>query len=602
MSEGSAISSQERWYRLLTGYQWFVLIVCTAGWAFDTFDQQLFNLARQQAVHDLLGSATTDVVNFYGGLATAVMLIGWATGGIIFGIMGDKIGRAKTMILTIACYSIFTGLSALSFSLVDFLIYRFIAGLGIGGQFGLGTAIVAETLPDRARPKALGFLQAFSAFGNISAGVVGIIFAQLVLAGYIQGQSWRWMFGVGILPAFLIVFVMFWLKEPERWKQAVAEGKISKQKAGSLKELFGDPRWRVRAIVGIILAAAGVIGLWGIGVFGVDLVQSIFRTNITAEYRAKGAAKEDQQFVALVFKTPGAVEKVSEAGILPRDMIGQDPNDKDAQYLLAAALTLASRKEPVTLEGALKLLDQPWTDDGSPLAKLDRKRQAQTPEDRARRKEFVEKAPVEQTSLEDHLTRLKERAKNVGGYVQRWGSIQLLLFNIGAFFGVYAFSMVTDKLGRKKTFALFFLFAMVVTAFVFLTMRNGITFCGWPRSWALPSFPSSAATPFTSRNCSRHGCGAREPRCVTTSGGMFRLWSILAGIPERRCIRRFCRTDARRRGHDVSLLPAGYRGSAFCTRNKRPALARIRRRLGVVSAEGPDHAPDRGDRTRVFVD
>jgi len=168
-------------------------------------------------------------------------------------------------------------------------------------------------------------------------------------------------------------------------------GKISKQKAGSLKELFGDPRWRVRAIVGIILAAAGVIGLWGIGVFGVDLVQSIFRTNITAEYRAKGAAKEDQQFVALVFKTPGAVEKVSEAGILPRDMIGQDPNDKDAQYLLAAALTLASRKEPVTLEGALKLLDQPWTDDGSPLAKLDRKRQAQTPEDRARRKEFVEK-------------------------------------------------------------------------------------------------------------------------------------------------------------------------------------------------------------------
>jgi len=472
MSEGSAISSQERWYRLLTGYQWFVLIVCTAGWAFDTFDQQLFNLARQQAVHDLLGSATADVVNFYGGLATAVMLIGWATGGIIFGIMGDKIGRAKTMILTIACYSIFTGLSALSFSLVDFLIYRFIAGLGIGGQFGLGTAIVAETLPDRARPKALGFLQAFSAFGNISAGVVGIIFSQLLLAGFIQTQTWRWMFGVGILPAFLIVFVMFWLREPERWKQAVAEGKISKQKAGSLKELFGDPRWRVRAIVGIILAAAGVIGLWGIGVFGVDLVQSIFRANITAEYREKGAADEDQQFVALVFQTPGAVEKVGEAGILPRDMIGRDPTDKDAQYLLAAALTLASRKEPVTLEGALKLLDQPWTDDGSPLAKLDRKRQAQTPEDRTRRKEFVEKAPVEQTSLEDHLARLKERAKNVGGYVQRWGSIQLLLFNIGAFFGVYAFSMVTDKLGRKKTFALFFLFAMVVTAFVFLTMRK----------------------------------------------------------------------------------------------------------------------------------
>jgi len=471
MSQGSAVSSQERWYRLLTGYQWFVLIVCTAGWAFDTFDQQLFNLARQPAVRDLSGSATPDLVNLYGGLATAVMLIGWATGGIIFGIMGDKIGRAKTMILTIACYSIFTGLSALSFGLVDFLIYRFIAGLGIGGQFGLGTAIVAETLPDRARPKALGFLQAFSAFGNISAGVVGIIFAQLLLAGYIQSQTWRWMFGVGVLPAFLIVFVMFWLKEPERWKQAVAEGKISKQKAGSLKELFGDPRWRQRAIVGIILAAAGVIGLWGIGVFGVDLVQSIFRANITAEYRAKGAAQEDRAFVALILQTPEAANKAIEAGILPRDMIGETPEDKDAQYLLAAAFTLASQGKTVTLDGALQLLDQPWTDDGSPLAKLDRKRQAQTPEERTRRRELV-KAATSTATLDDHLVRLKERNKNVGGYVQRWGSIQLLLFNIGAFFGIYAFSMVTDKLGRKKTFAIFFLFAMAVTAFVFLTMRE----------------------------------------------------------------------------------------------------------------------------------
>ncbi|ASV76148.1 Major facilitator superfamily (MFS) transport protein [Thermogutta terrifontis] len=472
MSDANATPSREKWYRLLTGYHWFVLIVCTAGWAFDTFDQQLFNLARQPAIRDLLGTATPDVVNFYGGLATAVMLVGWATGGIVFGIMGDKIGRAKTMVLTVACYSLFTGLSALSFGLWDFLIYRFIAGLGIGGQFGLGTAIVAETLPDRARPHALGFLQAFSAVGNISAGLVGILFSQLLLAGYISSQTWRWMFGVGILPAVLIVFIMLWLKEPERWKQAVAEGKAGKQKAGSLVELFGDPRWRVRAIVGIILAAAGVIGLWGIGVFGVDLVQSIFRANITQEYRKQKAPEQDQVFVALVFKTPEAPQKVSEAGISPRDLIGKSPEDRDAQYLLAAALTLAARGEPVTVENALRLLDQPWTDDGSVLAKLDRKRQPQTAEDRERRRLFVMEADVSDASLADHIARIQERTKNIGGYVQRWGSIQLLLFNIGAFFGIYAFSMVTDKLGRKWTFALFFLFAMVVTAFVFLTMRR----------------------------------------------------------------------------------------------------------------------------------
>lgn len=472
MGQATAVTGHEKWYRLLTGYHWFVLLVCTAGWAFDTFDQQLFNLARQPAIRDLLGTATADVVNFYAGLATAVMLVGWATGGILFGIMGDKVGRAKTMVLTVACYSVFTGLSALSFSLWDFLLYRFIAGLGIGGQFGLGTAIVAETLPDKARPHALGFLQAFSAFGNISAGLVGIIFSQLLLAGLIQSQTWRWMFGVGILPAFLIVLIMLWLKEPERWKQAVAEGKASRQKAGSLVELFGDPRWRLRAIVGITLAAAGVIGLWGIGVFGVDLVQSIFRANITAEYRQNGAAEEDRAFVALVFRTPEAIDKVMQAGIAPRDMIGRTPEDKDPQYLLAAALTLAHQKQPVTLENVLRLLDQPWVDDGSPLSKLDRKRRPQTPEERKQRAQFVTEAKTDGAALEDHLDRLTQRTKNITGYVQRWGSIQLLLFNIGAFFGIYAFSMVTDKLGRKWTFALFFLFAMVVTAFVFLTMRE----------------------------------------------------------------------------------------------------------------------------------
>lgn len=472
MSEASSSAASERWYRLLTGYQWFVLIVCTAAWAFDTFDQHLFNIARQSAVRDLLDTANADVANFWGGVATAVMLIGWATGGIIFGMMGDRIGRVKTMIITIACYSLCTGLSALSVGLVDFLLYRFIAGLGIGGEFGLGTAIVAETLPDRARPHALGFLQAFSAFGNISAGLVGILFSQLLLIGVITGQPWRWMFAVGVLPALLIVFVMLWMREPERWKQAVAEGKLKQQKAGSLVELFGDPRWRVRAIVGIVLATAGVIGLWGIGVFSVDLVQSIFRTKITQEYREKGAWKDDQAFVAKVLLVPGAVEQVAEAGIQPSQIIGQTPQDKDAQYLLAAALTLVARQEAVTLENALTLLDKPWQDDDSPLARLDRKRTPQTAADRAHRTKLIEAAEAQSVDLEKHIAAIQERAKHISGYVQRWGSIQLLLFNVGAFFGIYAFALVTDKLGRRWTFLLFFLMAMVVTAFVFLTMRE----------------------------------------------------------------------------------------------------------------------------------
>src|ERR671936_476353 len=108
------------------------------------------------------------------GLATAIFLIGWGTGGIIFGILGDLIGRAKAMMLTILLYSVFTGLSALSTGFWDFALYRFLTGLGVGGEFAVGVSLVAEIMPQRARPFALGLLQALSAVGNITAALVGI--------------------------------------------------------------------------------------------------------------------------------------------------------------------------------------------------------------------------------------------------------------------------------------------------------------------------------------------------------------------------------------------------------------------------------------------
>ncbi len=461
------------WYRILTAYQWFVLIVCTLGWAFDTFDQQLFNVARQSAVKDLLPSPTPEMVNQAAGWATAVMLIGWATGGIIFGMMGDRFGRAKTMIVTIVFYSVFTGLSAFSFSLTDFLIYRFLAGLGIGGQFGLGTAMVAESLPDQARPKALGFLQAFSAMGNISAGLVGMLFAWLILQGTIQSQPWRWMFGVGILPALLVVIIMFWLKEPEKWKQAVAEGKTRKHKAGSMIELFGDPRWRHRAIVGIILATAGVVGLWGIGVFGVDLVQNIFRSRITQEYRQQGDPEQDRLLALLLFEDREALDAFAKSAIPPRSLMDSDNQHRDIPLLVAGALTLHTQGKPVTPEAVLELLDQDQAADGSPLARLDGKRKAQSAEDRRRRAQIMsQELPLESPSIQTHMDRVREREKQVSGYVARWGSIQLLLFNIGAFFGIYAFSLTAGNVGRRPAFAVFFIAALAATVIFFLFVRE----------------------------------------------------------------------------------------------------------------------------------
>ena len=135
-----------------------MLVVAALGWLFDTMDQQLFNLARRPAITELLGpGATPAAIAEYAGYATMIFIIGWASGGVFFGILGDRIGRAKTMIFTILLYSFFTGLSALSVGVWDFSFYRFLTGLGVGGQFAVGVALVAESLPDgRARMRSAG--------------------------------------------------------------------------------------------------------------------------------------------------------------------------------------------------------------------------------------------------------------------------------------------------------------------------------------------------------------------------------------------------------------------------------------------------------------
>ena len=119
-----------------------------------------------------------------GGLATSIFIAGWATGGLIFGMLGDRIGRVKTMVMTVLMYSLCTGLSCFSQTTWDFAFYRFLTGLGVGGEFAVGVALVAEVMPDAARTYALALLQALSGIGNVTAAV---IFLGLGLA---QDYSW----------------------------------------------------------------------------------------------------------------------------------------------------------------------------------------------------------------------------------------------------------------------------------------------------------------------------------------------------------------------------------------------------------------------------
>jgi len=249
------------WWREMNGYQWWVLILATCGWMFDCMDQRLFVIAKQPAMQELLGAeASSQRVLDYSAWAMTALIFGWATGGIIFGMMGDRLGRVKTLAATVLCYSVFTGLSGLSVHWWDFLIYRFLTGLGVGGAFAAAATLVAETMPARARPYCLGLMQALSAVGNITGSFV---------SGYL---SWRWMFAVGILPGILVVLFFATLKEPERWTQA--KDKLHEE-MGHLQELFRDRRWRFNTLIGVGLAVSGVVGLWGVGFWSPELIRTV---------------------------------------------------------------------------------------------------------------------------------------------------------------------------------------------------------------------------------------------------------------------------------------------------------------------------------------
>src|SRR6266536_6645280 len=224
------------WWRELNGYHWFVFLLAAFGWMFDCFDQQIFTMSRSITMRDLMPDAATAQQTKFGTWATSIFILGWATGGLIFGTIGDKWGRAKTMAVTILVYAVCTGLSGFARTWSTFALFRFLTGAGVGGEFAVGAALLAEVMPDRARPHALGSLQALSAIGNILAAVsLGI-----VVPGDKLGWGWRGLYYLGALPALIAVFVFSRLREPDRWvaaKAAATRAQTSDQ-FGRISDLF----------------------------------------------------------------------------------------------------------------------------------------------------------------------------------------------------------------------------------------------------------------------------------------------------------------------------------------------------------------------------
>jgi len=449
------------WYKDMSRYHWFVFVVCSLGWGLDCFDQQIFNVKRNESLSSLMHKDSTDpMVTEFGGYATSLMLVGWAVGGILFGVMGDKFGRARTMIITIFVYATFTGLSGLAASWWDFFIYRFCCGMGVGGQFAAGVTLLSETMPDKARPKTLGLLQVVAAACNLTAASLAMLFGILEQKTHLFASypTWRVLFMIGFIPALLAFIVMRKLEEPQAWKNAISSGGV--KKAGSIPDLFRNTRWRYNVIVGMLLASCGVIGLWGIGFFSVDLTRTAFRNTKNQEARERGdVEKLDFEFIRMLANNPKEFLPIAqEKKLTPQSFIGGDRSNIPGQIYR----TIVDYGDSTVEFNVDRILDHLTVPREGELREVQRKGW----------REILDQSPqrTDKAAFDQLATDIAVRAKSITGYVNTWAAITSLLFNLGAIFGTWGITLVAERWGRRIAFTTFFAASFFMTIIVFLTM------------------------------------------------------------------------------------------------------------------------------------
>lgn len=250
----------------MTARQWKVMAAAWVGWGFDIFDALLFNYVAANCVTTLLGLTlgtpeAKAAALFWTGIASSVLLLGSAAGGMLFGRVADRFGRGRTMIATILLYALGTGACALAPNLWVLLVLRFLAALGIGGEWAAGAALVAEVVPEHRRVEAGALLYASAPVGLFLATLVNWLVAGVWMTGD-PSTSWRWVFAVGAVPALVALAMRRGLTEPERWEA----GTRGSGGAGSLRELF-SPAWRRVTLSGMAVAAVAMLTWWGCNAF-----------------------------------------------------------------------------------------------------------------------------------------------------------------------------------------------------------------------------------------------------------------------------------------------------------------------------------------------
>ena len=228
------------------------LVAALLGWMFDGFEMGLFPLVARPALRELLGTGTSEsVVGLWFGVITAGFLVGAATGGVLFGRLGDRVGRVKAMTLSVLVYAVCSGLCGFAAEPWHLAVLRFLGALGMGGEWALGVALVMELFADTPRGKLAGAIGAAGNLGYAVVAVVALSLNQMPTFEFAGASNWRLLMFLGALPAVLTLFLRLFVPESPRWEAARDEGRVKHWSRSDL----------VVILVGMA-AGVGMVALW----------------------------------------------------------------------------------------------------------------------------------------------------------------------------------------------------------------------------------------------------------------------------------------------------------------------------------------------------
>jgi MFS family permease len=236
------------WYKQITSHQKKALVSASLGWMLDSMDIMIYAMVLAHLMRTFGMSTST------GGLMGSLTLLASAVGGVLFGILADRIGRVKALMGSILIYSIFTGACGLSGNIVQLAVFRVLLGLGMGGEWATGAALVAETWPSEHRGKALGLMQ--------SSWAVGYALAAGITALTLPHFGWRGVFFVGVVPALLTLWIRRHVEEPEIWRTSRQDRKADEKKSG-LMLIFRKPYLK-NTLTTTLMNTCTMFAWWGL--------------------------------------------------------------------------------------------------------------------------------------------------------------------------------------------------------------------------------------------------------------------------------------------------------------------------------------------------